>query len=71
MPLNKNSAHVEQAAPSKPPVLHPSEITPQILREFEDACLGYFDSKEIKPEVQVRRVLAGLKDPRVGDWVVV
>jgi hypothetical protein len=69
MPMNKNSACVEQAAPSKPPVLHPGEITPQILWEFEDACLGCFNSKEIKPEVQVRRVLARLKDPCVGDWV--
>jgi hypothetical protein len=68
-PHAKNVAYVEQDIPSKPPVLHPGDITLEVMREFEDGCVGYFETKEIAEDKQVRKILLGLPDSRVKDWV--
>jgi hypothetical protein len=65
----RNVAYVEQESAAKPPTLHPGDITPAVMREFEDTCLGYFENKEIPSDKQVRKVLAGLKDSRIRDWI--
>ena len=39
------------------------------MRAYEQACYGYFDTKDIVEDKQVRKVLAGLRDPRIQDWV--
>jgi hypothetical protein len=62
-------ARVDQDSASKPPVLHAGDITPDIMRTFKLACLGYFDHKEIPEDKQVRKILACLKDNRIVDWV--
>jgi hypothetical protein len=41
------------------------------MHNFEDVCLGYFETKDIAVEKQVCKVLAGLKDPRIRDWLAV
>jgi hypothetical protein len=65
----KNVAHVEQLSSSKPPILHPGDISPEVMREFQDCCLGYFDMKEIAANKQVRKIVPGLCDLHVKDWV--
>ena len=60
---------MEQDSPSKVPLLLPGDISPAIMCEYEYACLGYFDTKDIVPEKQVRKILAGLWDTHVQDWV--
>jgi hypothetical protein len=45
------------------------DISPAVMREFEEACIGYFESKEVNKDKQVRRILPGLKDSRVCDWL--
>jgi hypothetical protein len=65
----KNVAHVEQDSSSKPPTLHSGDISPSVMREFEECCRGYFENKEIDDDKQVRKILAGLKDTRVRDWI--
>jgi hypothetical protein len=67
--VTKNVAYVEQDSSLKPPILHPGDISPAVMREFEDDCLGYFENKEIAADKQVRKILAGLKDSRVRDWI--
>jgi hypothetical protein len=69
MSTNKGMAYVEQSAPSKPPILYPGDVSPEILLEFEIGCIGYFDTKEIAPDRQVRKIIAGLKDSRMRDWI--
>jgi len=64
-------ASVDQDAPSKAPMLLPGNMTPRIMREFEDACLGYFENKEIALDKQVRKILAGLKDDCFREWLSV
>jgi hypothetical protein len=56
MPTTKNITYVEQSAASKPLTLHPGDISPEVMREFEDSCKGYFNMKEIEPDHQVRKI---------------
>jgi hypothetical protein len=69
MPSQSRDASVEQDSPSKVPLLLPRDISPAIMHKYEYACLGYFDTKDIVPEKQVRKILAGLWDTCVQDWV--
>jgi hypothetical protein len=69
MPSQLRDASVEQDSPSKVPLLLPGDISPAVMREYEYACLGYFDTKDIGPEKQVQKILAGLRDTRIQDWV--
>jgi hypothetical protein len=39
------------------------------MREYTDACEGYFEQKEIPEDKQVRKILAGLKDTHIKDWL--
>ena len=71
MPVQLKFASVEQDTPSKAPMLFSGDITPKVMREFEDACFGYFENKEIAADKQVRKILAGLKDDRVKEWLSV
>jgi len=66
MPYQLKLASVDQDAPSKVPMLLAGDITPAVMCKFEDACIGYFENKEI-----VRKILAGLKDDRVKEWLSV
>jgi hypothetical protein len=60
-------AVLEQDSPSKVPLLLPSDITPVVMRAFEHACLGYFDTKDVPAEKQVCKVLPGLtRQPHHG-----
>jgi hypothetical protein len=68
MPVSSNTASVEQGSPSKVPILHAGDITPTVMREFEDACVSYFDHKNIAEDRQVRMISAGFKDTRIKDW---
>jgi len=45
------------------------EITPTIICSFETKCLGYFENKDIMEEKQVRKILVGLQDNHVQDWI--
>jgi hypothetical protein len=62
-------AVVIQDSPSKVPLLQPGDITPAVMRAYEQACYGYFDTKDIVEDKQVQKVLAGLHDPCIQDWV--
>ena len=58
-------ATIEQDAPSKVPVLTKGDISLAIMWKFKDACIAYFDNKDIATNKQVRCVLSGLQD----DWI--
>jgi hypothetical protein len=64
-------ATVVQNSPSRPPILTPGDLTPAVMRTFEMACLGYFENKDITEDKQVRKILAGLQDTCIQDWVSV
>jgi hypothetical protein len=71
MPLQSRDTSVEQDSPFKVPLLLPRDISPAIMCEYKYTCLGYFDTKDIVPEKQVWKILAGLRDTRVQDWVLI
>jgi hypothetical protein len=70
MPQNqKNLAVVEQDLSARPPTLTAGDITPAVMRDFEDSCVGYFDNKDIKDVKQVKKILSCFRDMRVKDWI--
>ena len=64
-------AVIDQDSPSKAPVLTAGDLTLAIVCVYEMACLGYFKSKDIAADKQVRKILAGLQDPCIQDWISV
>jgi hypothetical protein len=61
-PSSKNAARIDQESSAQPPTLLAGDISPAVMREFEDCCIGYFENKEIAEDKQVHKILAGLKD---------
>ena len=54
---------------SKPPVLTAGKLSPELLRQFENACRSYFRTKEnLDPAEYVLRIAGGLQDPMIADW---
>ncbi|KZT17917.1 hypothetical protein NEOLEDRAFT_1152860 [Neolentinus lepideus HHB14362 ss-1] len=69
MSTKGNMASVEQASSKSAPILSAGELTPQVLREWAEACEGYCENtKDLKPEDYVRKVSYGMRDPRIRDW---
>jgi hypothetical protein len=64
-----NMAVLDDDSNSKAPILRPGDISPDVMRKFEHACLNYFDHKEIAAEKQVHKILSSFKDSRISDWI--
>ncbi|TFY52450.1 hypothetical protein EVJ58_g10012 [Rhodofomes roseus] len=66
-----NLARLEHHGSSKAPTLHPGELTAEILCDFEDACINYFNRNrtKIKEEDRTSAILGELLDFRIRDWV--
>jgi hypothetical protein len=64
-------ASVEQESPSQILVLLTGDVTPEILHEYKNACIGYFETKDIEGPKQVRKILAGFCDTCILDWISV
>ncbi|KAG0696000.1 hypothetical protein DFH29DRAFT_813576, partial [Suillus ampliporus] len=62
------SASVEQSAPNKPPKLLAGELTPEVVRDWDNACATYFMHKSINAEDQVKMIAFGMLDPRLHTW---
>lgn len=44
-------------------------VSPEVLRQFENACCSYFRNKEgLEPKDYVAHVAGGLQDPLIADW---
>jgi hypothetical protein len=71
MASQSKMASVDQDAPSKVPILSAGDITPAVMHKFEDTCIGYFENKDIDDDKQVRKILAGLKDDCIKEWLSV
>jgi hypothetical protein len=61
-------AVVEQSALNKLPTLKVGELTPETVRDWENACLTYFMHKEIEAKDQVKMIAFGMSDPRLHTW---
>ncbi|KAG1849853.1 hypothetical protein C8R48DRAFT_778448 [Suillus tomentosus] len=62
------SVRVEQAAPNKPPKLLAGELTPEVARNWDNACTTYFMHKTIAAADQVKMVAFGMLDARLHTW---
>jgi hypothetical protein len=70
--MNSNKtplAIVEQSSPSKVPVLTAGDISPAVMRQYENACKNYFVHKKVAGDDQVPMIVGGLMDSRVSDWI--
>jgi hypothetical protein len=65
--MTKN-ARVDQPAPNKPPKLTPGELTPEVARDWKNACSTYFMHKGIEAGDQVKMIAFGMQDPRLHTW---
>ncbi|KAF7966713.1 hypothetical protein HWV62_37300 [Athelia sp. TMB] len=64
-----NYAAVEQDNPSKVPVLTEGEISPSVLRTWEQCAIDFLENKEIADDKAVRKVSSGFRDQDVRDWL--
>ncbi|TFY53313.1 hypothetical protein EVJ58_g9521 [Rhodofomes roseus] len=66
-----NLARLEHHGSSKAPTLHPGELTAEILCDFEDACINYFNrnKRKIDDADQTSAILGELLDFRIRDWI--
>ncbi|KAG1795413.1 uncharacterized protein HD556DRAFT_1472931 [Suillus plorans] len=62
------SASVEQSAPNKPPKLLPGKLTPEVARDWDNACSTYFMHKGVDAADQVKMIAFGMLDPRLHTW---
>jgi hypothetical protein len=69
MSANSAQASVDQSSPSKVPLLLARDISPSVMREFEDGCLAYFGQKAMDAKVQVRMIAPGICDCCIRDWI--
>jgi hypothetical protein len=64
----KKVACVDQESSARPLTLV-GDISPAVMRDFEDCCVSYFENKDIADNKQVHKILAGIKDTCVRDWI--
>jgi hypothetical protein len=69
MPSQSKFASVQQGLPLKVPILLLGDISPYVMRSYELTCHRYFNTKDIDNNKKVRKVLAGLCDNCIQDWV--
>ncbi|KAJ7367148.1 hypothetical protein DFH08DRAFT_679484, partial [Mycena albidolilacea] len=58
-----------EAHTSRPPVLTKGDITPLVIRNFENAALNWFALKAVAPGSQVSNILGSFRDPRYVAWL--
>ena len=52
---------------TKPPILTEGDLMPEVAKDYETACLDFFNTKEIEEDDQVHRLLVGIKDHHMRD----
>ena len=66
--LSKN-AEVSHSMSSKPPMLSAGNVSPEVMRQFENACHSFFRNKEgLESKDYVTCIAGGLQDPLISDW---
>jgi hypothetical protein len=68
---SKFTAVQTDSGTSRPPTLTSGDMNPALMCSFENACLGYFEHKEIEADKQVCKILACLQDSHVQGWISV
>jgi hypothetical protein len=46
------------------------DITPAVMRDFEDSCNRYFDNKDVEDDKKVKKILSSFRDTRIKDWIL-
>jgi len=65
----KSTTEVTHTTSNKPPCLSAGTVSPEVLRQFKNACRSFFHNKEgLNPKDHVARITGGLQDPLLADW---
>lgn len=66
--MSGSNASVIHDQPKQVPLITAGNLTPEVLRDWRNACEDYFLAKEIDEKKQVIFAATGFKDPRVRAW---
>jgi len=67
--MSSKNAEVSHSASNKLPSLSVGNVSPEIMRQFENACRSFFCNKEgLEAKDYVTRIAGGLQDPLISDW---
>ncbi|KIM80281.1 hypothetical protein PILCRDRAFT_9809 [Piloderma croceum F 1598] len=66
-----NLTTVDWDTPTKVHIINTGDITLGVMHKYEDDCINFFDAKEIPAHKEVHKILAGIKDHCIKDWISV
>jgi len=67
--MSSKNAEVSHSMSSKPPMLSARNVSPEVMRQFENACRSFFRNKEgLESKDYVACIAGGLQDPLISDW---
>ena len=69
--MSTGNATLEYHGSSRAPTLSAGQVSPEVLWDFEEACLNYFNrnKKKIAAEEQTGAILGEMLDFRIRDWI--
>ena len=69
--MSRGKAEVTHPVLSKPPLISRSDITPDVMREWEDDVHVFFLNAKggIKDDEKVPKIMTGFRDPIVRSWL--
>lgn len=69
-PTSKRTAVISNLeSQNKPPMLTAGDVTPEVLRAFEKACMGHFQNKDVTADKQVGKIMYSFQDHRIEEWL--
>jgi hypothetical protein len=67
--MSSKNAEVSHSTSSKLPMLSAGNVSPEVMRQFENACRSFFRNKEgLESKDYVARIAGGLQDLLISDW---
>ena len=67
--MNQSKLVMVERASGKVPILTSRDLNPTLIHLFKTGCLSYFDSKDITKDKQVQKILGGIEDSCIQDWI--
>lgn len=67
--MPSTDATIIQASAKHVPTLTPGDVSPSILMDWANACGYFFEERDIDDAKKVAKILSGLQDPLLRDWI--
>ena len=67
--MSSKNTEVSHSMSSKPPMLSARNVSPEVMRQFENTCRSFFHNKEgLESKDYIACIAGGLQDPLISDW---